>query len=276
MMVKYFSLYSPMDGVENDDDKTLFSDAEWFGAELSRESRTLRLWLTHGVLICILLLSFTLWMGTPSTYLRYDIPSIYSPAHVAVEPVIIRFNGTLDFPSMYRGPPSPEIDAAWNRISRVGITRMTREEMLKAGTTESDLRSKAGYPERIGGGYMATLASTHLVHCVNLLRKTSWLEYYDPMDEDFQNKPATVRKHIDHCIEMLRQDIMCHADVTMITWYWVEGHTVPYPNFNTRHRCRNFEKIVDWSLEHVIHIEESEVTRFEDTVDRPKTHPPTS
>jgi len=71
----------------------------------------------------------------------------------------------------------------------------------------------------------------------------------------------------DHCIEMIRQNIMCNADVTMITWDWVQGHTIPYPNFNTRHQCRNYEKILDWAAEHAVHIDKSEVTRFEDTVD---------
>lgn len=27
------------------------------------------------------------------------------------------FNGTLDFPSIYRGTPRPELDAAWNRAT---------------------------------------------------------------------------------------------------------------------------------------------------------------
>lgn len=26
------------------------------------------------------------------------------------------FNGTLDYPSPYRGRPSPEIDAEWNKL----------------------------------------------------------------------------------------------------------------------------------------------------------------
>ncbi|KAG1768891.1 hypothetical protein EV702DRAFT_979147, partial [Suillus placidus] len=201
--------------------------------------------------------------------------SITAPANVAIEPVIIRFNGTLDFPSIYRGPPSPEIDAAWARIAGdVLPTRMSLEEMLKAGTT--DLRSKVRYPDKIGGDYMVFLESAHQMHCVNLLRKATWLEYYKPMDISFQATPEIVRQHLDHCIEMIRQNIMCNADVTMITWYWVQGHAVPYPNFNTRHRCRNFEKIIDWSVEHAIHIHPSEVTRFEDTVDLPRPQRVTS
>ncbi|KAG1748178.1 hypothetical protein EDB19DRAFT_1630475, partial [Suillus lakei] len=189
----------------------------------------------------------------------------------AVEPVVLRSNGTLNFPSIYRGPPSPEIDAAWHRISRdVGPTRMTREEMLKAGIT--DLRSKVRYPDKSGGGYMVALEFTHQMHCLDLLRKASWFEYYESIERAFQSPPEVVRLHIDHCIEMMRMNVMCNADVTMITWDWVKGHTVPYPNFNTRHRCRNFDKILDWGVEHAVHIDESDVIRSEDTVDLPRSH----
>ncbi|KAG1804294.1 hypothetical protein EV424DRAFT_1330740, partial [Suillus variegatus] len=185
---------------------------------------------------------------------------------------ILRFNGSLDFPSVYRGPPSPEIDDTWNRISRdVGPTRMTREEMLKAGTTLTELRSKVRYPDEVGGGYMASMEAVHQMHCVNLLRKASWFEYYSAStDRSFQFPLDIIHLHIGHCIEMLRQSIMCKADTTMITWYWVQGHDSPQVNFNTRHRCRNFEKITDWSIEHAIHIDESKMIRFEDTIDLPK------
>lgn len=91
-MVRYLSQYIPLDNV--DDDEKLSGDATRFDAEPRPKSRTLRLWLTHGILICTTVFSFTLWMRTPPTYLRNDIPSIYSPASVAVEPVIVKFNGS--------------------------------------------------------------------------------------------------------------------------------------------------------------------------------------
>ncbi|KAG1843130.1 hypothetical protein DFJ58DRAFT_665532, partial [Suillus subalutaceus] len=69
-----------------------------------------------------------------------------------------------------------------------------------------------------------------------------------------------------HCIEMIRQNIIYSADVTMITWDWDQGHDIPYLNFNTRcgHQCRNYEKILDWAVKHVVRIDKSEVTHFKD------------
>ncbi|KAG2361938.1 hypothetical protein BDR07DRAFT_1408130 [Suillus spraguei] len=268
-MVNDSSHYSPVDTVDNDEEEKLFGDADRFPEEPRLNSHILRVWpmLSHGALICTSILFFVLWMCTPSPHLRDDIP-IYSPASSAVDPMIIRFNGTLDFPSIYRGHPSPEIDAAWARIAdNVVPTRMSLEEILKAG--EVYLPSKVKYPAKFGGGFMVSLEVTHELHCLNFLRKASWPEYYGPKDISFQDTPEVVRMHLDHCIEMIRQNIMCNADVTMITWDWVERHKFAYPNFNTRHQCRNYEKILDWAVEHAVHIDKSEVTRLEDTVDIP-------
>ncbi|KAG2148153.1 uncharacterized protein EDB93DRAFT_1250211 [Suillus bovinus] len=266
-MVKDSSQYSPVDVVDNDNE---FDDAEWFGAGHRPKLHTIvRVWpmLSHGALICTSILFFALWMGTPSPHLRDDI-AIYSPANGAVEPMVVKFNGTIGWPSIYRGPPSPEIDAAWNRIAHdVLPTRMSLEEILKAG--EVDSPSKVKYPEEFGGGFMVSMEAPHQLHCLNLLRKASWPEYYEATDVLFQDTPEVVRMHLDYCIEMLRQNMMCNADVTVITWDWVRGQKYPLPNFNTRHQCRNYEKILDWAVEHAVHIPKEAMTRFEDTIDIP-------
>jgi hypothetical protein len=266
-MVKDSSQYYPVDPIDNDNDEKAFGGAERLHAGPRPESRFLRVWpmLSHGALICASMLFFALWMGTPSAHLHDDIP-IYSPANVAVEPMIIRFNGTLNFPSIYRGPPSPEIDAAWSMVARdVLPTRMSLGEILKAG--EVDSPSKVKYPAQFDRDFMVSMEAPHQLHCLNLLRKASWPEHYGSTEASFQNKPEVVRMHLDHCVEKIRQNIMCNADVTMITWDWVQGLKTPYPNFNTRHQCRNYKKILDWSVKHAVHIDRSEVTRFEDTVD---------
>jgi len=118
-------------------------------------------------------------MSTPSAHL-----AIHSPESVAVEPVITRFNGTIIFPSIYRihsgpldapdyhGPPSPELDAAWARISDdVPPIRVTIDDLRIAG--EVDLPAKVKYPQSSGGGFMASLEVNHQMRCLNFLRKSS-------------------------------------------------------------------------------------------------------
>ena len=55
--------------------------------------------------------------------------------------------------------------------------------------------------------------------------------------------------HQRHCLEMLRQFVMCHADVGIITHRWVKDFPRPYPDFNTRHQCRNFDSAYQWTID---------------------------
>lgn len=46
------------------------------------------------------------------------------------------------------------------------------------------------------------------------------------------------------------------------------GFSTPYPDFNTRHKCRDFEKIIGWQNARGIHdVPQSHVVRLEDEVD---------
>lgn len=49
---------------------------------------------------------------------------------------------------------------------------------------------------------------------------------------------------LDHCIEMLRINLMCTADVTPITAVIPTWKNSPTPDFSTVHTCRNFNKIL--------------------------------
>jgi hypothetical protein len=32
-----------------------------------------------------------------------------------------------------------------------------------------------------------------------------------------------------------------------MTYNWVQDNPTPYPDFDTRHRCRNFDTLLEWS-----------------------------
>jgi hypothetical protein len=248
MQKEYSATYSLVDEVDDRDDTTNLLDSNTV-TRPPPPSRLLRWssWISHGVLMTITIVFFVLWVRAPSI----DDVVLYSPANEAVEYVgIIRFNGTLGTPSIYRGPPSPETDAAWDRIAlNARPIRMTLEQLLRTG--EKPTPSMAGYPEEYGGGYMASVEVIHQLHCVDMIRRASWGEEDPATSQEFKDSPEVFRRiHLDHCIEMIRQNLMCRGDVTMLTYDWVKGVEGPLPNFNTPHRCRNLEKILDWVDEH--------------------------
>ncbi len=56
-------------------------------------------------------------------------------------------------------------------------------------------------------------------------------------------------KSIDHCADLLRQKFMCDADMTLITYNWINNHYQPHPNFNVQHKCRNFDAAKQWTIQ---------------------------
>lgn len=55
---------------------------------------------------------------------------------------------------------------------------------------------------------------------------------------------------LDHCIEILRINLMCTSDISILTYNWVQHWDTPTPNFNTKHICRDFDAILGWSESH--------------------------
>ncbi|KAI1496180.1 hypothetical protein F5X99DRAFT_425001 [Biscogniauxia marginata] len=120
-------------------------------------------------------------------------------------------NGSIRWPSPYRGPPSREVDRAWEEISM--YIALTDKEFLKIGKSPETAAKNA--PES-GGGYFLQPEFSHQ----NLLRKASHFkyDYYKLHDLDFRDKDETFKVHFDHCVEMLRQFVMFHADVGLVTF----------------------------------------------------------
>ncbi|KAJ6149038.1 Protein of unknown function DUF3328 [Penicillium samsonianum] len=165
----------------------------------------------------------------------------------------ITFNGTLDYPSKFRGAPSPDIDRAWDRSINLGAVNvsLSDDDMRLLGM---DPDTSVKLPPEDGGAYRLHFEFSHQMHCVNFIRMWTYQDYYKEEQAEFSDSPSTQRTHIDHCIEMLRQFVMCHADTNLVSANWVAGSNSPYPNFNTKHTCRNFDAVVDWAWDHQITI----------------------
>lgn len=59
----------------------------------------------------------------------------------------------------------------------------------------------------------------------------------------------------DHCIDNLRQRIMCTADVGLVPFYWVGDDGQTDPEFSRTHTCRNFETLHDWMMQHMVTLD---------------------
>jgi hypothetical protein len=106
---------------------------------------------------------------------------------------IQRFNGALRAPNKYRGPPSQDIDDAWDKLlyPEGGLVRLTKDQLDKINAS----KYAAEYTQDMGGGYIAGIEVFHQLHCVNMLRKATYMEYYLPKMDEWKDS-KTLRYHL--------------------------------------------------------------------------------
>lgn len=59
-------------------------------------------------------------------------------------------------------------------------------------------------------------------------------------------------EHIDHCVDSIRQSLMCSSDISTIPWAWDDQDNMAKAVASNLHTCRDFERIWEWSKQHVI------------------------
>lgn len=97
-------------------------------------------------------------------------------------------------------------------------------------------------------GYRVGLEVFHQLHCLNLLRMSTYPDYYPKIWwSDTNDKPEKVRAHLDHCIEILRMNLMCLSDVNVFTFHTQHGKEGYWPDYESHHVCRNFDRIKQWA-----------------------------
>ncbi|KAH8703315.1 hypothetical protein BGW36DRAFT_354739 [Talaromyces proteolyticus] len=161
-----------------------------------------------------------------------------------------RFNGALRKYNRFRGPPSQDIDDAWEEITypQGGLVRLSRDQLDRINASEY----AAEYTEEMGGGYIAGIEAFHQLHCLNMVRQATYMDYYLPKNKEWEDQ-ETLRYHLDHCIDMLRQKLMCDPDLGMVTYVWAKGYKQPLPDFSTVHKCRPYSKVLDWAHANYVH-----------------------
>ena len=58
--------------------------------------------------------------------------------------------------------------------------------------------------------------------------------------------------HLDHCIEALRQKLMCTPDVNVYSYHWLSTLDHPFTDFTTQHQCVNWSRFAGWLGEHTV------------------------
>ncbi|KAF7897628.1 hypothetical protein EAF00_005856 [Botryotinia globosa] len=143
---------------------------------------------------------------------------------------------------VYVGPPSPEIDDAWQALLHNESIAVTPEEA-------KEVSDRSAY-DKYRSHYTVGLDVLHSLHCPNAIRMAQDVDYYRA--QGFHEE-WWARFHIDHCINHLRQVIQCHGNLKPTPLVPASRNASKKgwitPDFDVVHTCRDFKAIREWSTE---------------------------
>ncbi|KAI0381265.1 hypothetical protein F5Y04DRAFT_288908 [Hypomontagnella monticulosa] len=139
----------------------------------------------------------------------------------------------------FAGRPTPEKDRAWDHLIKPAYFNATAEELERAGESLSDIA------QLLGGGYLASIGVYHELHCVRQLRFYLYKDRYYPNLTETDNKYLQI--HLDHCIEALRETVMCNGNTAVISFFWDNPKSSkPAAQSSARSQCVQWDSIERW------------------------------
>ena len=133
-----------------------------------------------------------------------------------------------------------------------GEIGVTASDILRIGHNLTAVR----YPISIGGGYPVIASGTHAIHCMHYIWQDHYISLLPHVRATQQQIPEMYERHYEHCIDYVRQYLMCKFDTTVIPLNWVRTHQNPTPNGNTIHKCVNWDRLQDWLKERAVEMPE--------------------
>ncbi|GAB1316879.1 Cyclochlorotine biosynthesis protein O [Madurella fahalii] len=218
-------------------------------------------WMVHAgsavAVISLLVLLMLSLHDMPRTAARcWDMYNYYSPVNDALARrpyVTTRFNGSLWYSSPFKGPPTPAVEDAWHAVMQYGMIAVTAEDYERTGHS---IRTAVRFPPEAGGGYVATTVGTHQLHCLHYLWQDHHRAHFPDTLRKAHDVPELYERHFEHCVDYIRQSLMCHFDTGLVTYDWVRQHQNPSPNANAMHKCVDWDAAQQWLRERAVKIPE--------------------
>ncbi|KAI1109342.1 hypothetical protein F5Y14DRAFT_456134 [Nemania sp. NC0429] len=202
--------------------------------QYSREKRTFQFWgIVSVILTCYSLIPFIAGYYTGSLNVSPRRMS-NSPVAEGIEMELRTIDTQFPAKNVYKGTPSAELDDAWSALTNNMHVRISADELEGMNETSISLSDTAG-------GYLAGVDAVHQIHCLNYIRERAYKEYYEelPMAE----------MHLDHCIDSIRQTLMCAPNDGLFMYDWSPQLTGPAPRFISRRKCINWSRLTSWAAE---------------------------
>ncbi|KAK4195844.1 hypothetical protein QBC40DRAFT_314969 [Triangularia verruculosa] len=229
------SIHEERPFLPNDDSESRRDDKGHYSIITAR----LLIWLSlignlSLLLICVLLSGALLYV-LRSAQPKSELPEPYSPANNIVE---FEYRGVIRNDSRFLGRPTPEWQESMHELMAGTLIRITDEELQLAGADSIPLQD---------GGYAGGLGVGHNLHCVKQIKQFLYRDHSYPDLELGSERFEYLQTHADHCLDFIRQGIMCHLDYSLYTVYWGERRQdIPTHRDPPVQKCVNWEKLHAW------------------------------
>lgn len=158
----------------------------------------------------------------------------------------------------YFGPPSPLLDQSWSQLLNHTLSTLLPSEIHP----HMHLHDKDRWATDQRFHFEPEVF--HVLHCLNAVRvHLNRLLYPSsptggiPSQEILEQEKAELadvvgegnwqRLHLEHCMDRIRQDVMCHADMTPSVFYGLDGLPVPLTLGKPGERvCRDWSGVRGW------------------------------
>lgn len=182
-----------------------------------------------------------------------------APAEGVAQYTLKRFTTSVGAKATeYQGPPSPTLDRLWSDLHLTAMT-IPKDQAIKLPNKTSAVSAD---PD---AQYIVGLSVLHDLHCLDNIRHSLNYFYYkqwgnstlnpgntpiEELDKDHDKGGIFHVDHMSHCLDMVRQSLMCYADTTPVVWQWSDRAAGIQISLDVVHTCRDFDAVRRWAEEH--------------------------
>ncbi|KAJ8120607.1 hypothetical protein ONZ43_g2723 [Nemania bipapillata] len=238
------------DSWQRSEDQSGLQDNESSGLLTNNESRTegrisqnLR-WQTRTGIVVITVFNIVLFgfsilsLGTTWYHQGFHIANaeLRRPVYDSIDLGLheTQVNGTFyppEPPSIARQMPNPIADSVWENYELVRPIRLTKAQLIRMGNDPSKVSKFEDKHWGFGDdAYVGDLDVFHQLHCLNTLRRYAYADYYNVTALNASDANSVMALHVNHCVDILLQEIQCNGNVGFITSQWVENQRYPQPD----------------------------------------------
>jgi hypothetical protein len=134
----------------------------------------------------------------------------------------------------------------------VGMTKISRQEAAQLPNRTAMLPHQSDDKDN-ERGYVIMLDVFHQLHCLNVVRKALSPSHYTLSHPGHDGEDELLGfHHVDHCVDSLRQSLMCSVDVTPLVWQWSDERQKYLEKAQVPHTCRNFNAVKEWAANNAL------------------------